>query len=211
MRLVPAERTALCDLFSETGPTAPTVLPGWRAEELLAHLLVRERMPLAAPGILVSPLARVAEAGMRSYARLPWSRQVELLRSGPPPWSPYWPPPVDERANLAEFFVHFEDLARARANWRPRPADERRDEALWSTLRLVARVLYRRSPVGVRVRHATRQHNGEITARRGADPVIVIGPPGELVLHAFGRDQAQVELYGSPADLAALEATPRGI
>jgi uncharacterized protein (TIGR03085 family) len=118
---------------------------------------------------------------------------------------------VDERANLAEFFVHFEDLARARANWRPRPADERRDEALWSTLRLVARVLYRRSPVGVRVRHATRQHNGEITARRGADPVIVIGPPGELVLHAFGRDQAQVELYGSPADLAALEATPRGI
>ena len=211
MRLVPAERAALSDLFAHNGPAAPTVLPGWRAEELLGHLLVRERMPLAAAGILVAPLARVAEVGMRSYTRLPWSRRVELLRSGPPPWSPYWAPPVDERANLAEFFVHFEDLARARENWRPRAPNERRDEALWSTLRLAARVLYRHVPVGVRLRHPTRARGGEITARRGRDPVTVVGPPGELMLHAFGRERTQVELYGGEADLAALEAAPRGI
>ncbi|MBA2322678.1 MAG: maleylpyruvate isomerase N-terminal domain-containing protein [Pseudonocardiales bacterium] len=57
MRLASGERAALCDRFERTGPDAPTVLPGWRAADLLAHLLVRERQPLASPGILIGPLS----------------------------------------------------------------------------------------------------------------------------------------------------------
>ncbi|HEY2207453.1 MAG TPA: TIGR03085 family metal-binding protein [Pseudonocardia sp.] len=211
MRIVPGERAQLADLFERTGPDAPTVLPGWRAKELLAHLLVRERNPAAAPGILVSPLARFTESAMRSYERKPWSRRVQLLRSGPPPWSPYYLPPVDERVNLAEFFVHHEDLSRARPGWEPRPADDDRDEALWSVLRLLGRVLYRHSPVGVLLRHPTRPRNAEINARPGDRRVTVVGPPGELLLHGFGRDLGQVELQGAPADVAALNGAPRGI
>jgi uncharacterized protein (TIGR03085 family) len=211
MRLVPAERAALCDLFEATGPQAPTVLPDWRAEELLAHLLVRERQPLAAPGILLPPLARFTESAMRSYENLPWAQRVRLLRGGAPLWSPYRIGLLDERANLLEFFVHFEDLARAQTGWQVRPSQPERDEALWSALRLGARVMYRHSPVGVRLRHATRERGDEISARRGPGLVTVIGEPGELVLHAFGRELAQVELEGAEPDIEALRSAPRGL
>lgn len=211
MRLVPAQRAALCELFETTGPDAPTVLPGWRAAELLAHLLVRERQPLAAPGILLSPLAPLTERAMRGYDNMPWHRRVELLRAGPPSWSPYRLGAVDEQANLVEFVVHHEDLARAQPGWRPRPSDPDREEALWSRLRLMARVMYRKSPVGVLLRHPTRERGAEIAARAGRGRVTVTGPPGELVLHAFGRDVAQVELDGAPADVEALTRTPRGL
>jgi len=160
MRLVPGERAAICDLFEATGPDAPTVLPGWRAGELLAHLLVRERQPLAAPGILVPALARFAESAMDTYKKVPWPD---------------------------------------------------RDEALWSALRLAARLMYRHSPVGVRLRHATRARGAEINARSGPRQVTVVGTPGELVLHGFGRELAQVDLDGAPADIEALQATSRGI
>jgi uncharacterized protein (TIGR03085 family) len=211
MRLVPAERAALCDLFEATGPQAPTVLPGWRAEDLLAHLLVRERQPLAAPGILVPALAGITGSAMRSYAEMPWVERVWLLRDGPPLWSPYRIAPLDERANLVEFFVHHEDLARAQPDWQPRPGQPERDEALWSALRLGARVVYRHSPVGVRLRHPTRARGAEINARKGPNTVTVTGEPGELMLHAFGREQARVELDGAEVDIKALQAAPRGI
>jgi uncharacterized protein (TIGR03085 family) len=211
VRLVPGERAALSALFEATGPDAPTVLPGWRAEDLLAHLLVRERQPQAAPGILVPALARFTESAMRSYADMPWAERVWLLRDGPPLWSPYRIPAVDERVNLVEFYVHYEDLARAQDGWQPRPSHPERDEALWSALRLGGRVMYRKSPVGVRLRHASRPHAPEITAKRGPNTVTVTGEPGELILHAFGRDQAQVELDGAEADVTALQASPRGI
>jgi hypothetical protein len=41
--------------------------------------------------------------------------------------------------------------------------------------------------------------------------VTVVGTPGELVLHGFGRELAQVDLDGAPADIEALQATSRGI
>jgi uncharacterized protein (TIGR03085 family) len=211
MRLVPAERSALCDLFVDLGPTVPTVLPGWQAEDLLAHLLVRERNPLAAPGILVPALSGLAGSAMRSYDTTPWAKRVELLRSGPPLWSPYRPALVEERANLLEFVVHYEDLARAQDRWRARPSSAERDEALWSALRLAARVLYRRSPVGVILHHLTRERGANITARSGRGRVVVTGTPTELVLHAFGRELAQVEIDGTRENVAALADTPRGI
>jgi uncharacterized protein (TIGR03085 family) len=211
MRLVPAERSALCDLFEETGPTAPTVLPGWRAEELLAHLLVRERQPWSAAGILLSPLARLTESAMDSYAGQTWAERIALLRGGAPLWSPYRLSPLDEKGNLLEFYVHHEDLARAQPGWSPRPAVPERDEAIWSALRLGARVMYRHSPVGVVLRHPTRERGATITAKRGPGPVTVTGQPGELVLHAFGRERCQVELDGADVQVNALQAAPRGI
>src|SRR5215467_11727435 len=52
------ERAALCALFDETGPQAPTLCAGWRTADLAAHLVLRERRPDAAVGILGGPLAR---------------------------------------------------------------------------------------------------------------------------------------------------------
>ena len=119
--------------------------------------------------------------------------------------------PVDERANLMEFVVHHADLARAQPGWRPRPTSPELEEALWSALRLMGRVLYRHSPVGVELRHPTRERSAEINARNGRGRVTVIGQPSELVLHAFGREVGQVELRGAPSDVEALTAAPRGV
>jgi uncharacterized protein (TIGR03085 family) len=211
MRLVPGERAALCDLFEQTRPSAPTILPGWAAEDLLSHLLVRERQPLASPGILISPLGRITDAAMRGYADKPWAARIGLLRSGPPLWSPFRLGAVDERANLVEFVVHHADLARAQPGWRPRPISPALEESLWSALRLMGRVMYRHSPVGVVLRHSTRERSAVINARNGDGLVTVVGQPSELVLHAFGREVGRVELQGAPADVEALTTTPRGV
>src|SRR5439155_20488720 len=51
------ERSALCDLFAEVGPDAPTLCGGWLTRDLAAHLVIRERRPDAAAGIVIKPLA----------------------------------------------------------------------------------------------------------------------------------------------------------
>ena len=51
------EREALCDLLTDLGPEAPTLCAGWRTRDLAAHLVLRERRPDAAPGILLPLLA----------------------------------------------------------------------------------------------------------------------------------------------------------
>jgi hypothetical protein len=41
--------------------------------------------------------------------------------------------------------------------------------------------------------------------------VTLVGDPGELVLHAFGRDATNVEVEGLVTDVEAYEAAPRGL
>jgi hypothetical protein len=38
------ERLELCDLLGELGPSVPTLLEGWTAHDLAAHLVLRERV-----------------------------------------------------------------------------------------------------------------------------------------------------------------------
>jgi hypothetical protein len=47
--------------------------------------------------------------------------------------------------------------------------------------------------------------------KTGRGLVTIEGEPGEILLHAFGRDAARVELRGQPADVAALEGAARGV
>jgi len=73
MSLATAERAAICDTFDELGPDRATLCAGWNTADLLAHLLVRERQPAAAAGIVIGPLAGVTRHAMRSYATTPWA------------------------------------------------------------------------------------------------------------------------------------------
>lgn len=59
MTLARSERSALADLLEQVGPAQPTLCAGWDTEDLLAHLLVRERRPDAAAGMLIIPLAGI--------------------------------------------------------------------------------------------------------------------------------------------------------
>ena len=108
------ERLALCDLFDELGPSVPTLIEGWTAHDLAAHLVLREHDFVAGPClVLPGPFPRFAarrKAGLAQRKDFTWL--VARIRSGPPIgfFRIGW---VRALANLNEFFVHHEDVRRA--------------------------------------------------------------------------------------------------
>ncbi|MER5264758.1 TIGR03085 family metal-binding protein [Actinosynnema sp. NPDC002837] len=200
------ERRLLTELFAEVGPDAPTLCDPWRARDLAAHLVLRERRPDAAAGILVKPLAGHTQRVQDAYAARPWDELVELVRVGPPRFSPY--ALIDELVNSVEYFVHHEDVRRARDDWEPRSPDPVRDAVLWQRLAPTARLMYRKSPVGV----VLRRPDGEaVVAKRGADPVVLTGQVSELLVHVFGRAAARVEYDGSDDAVRLVRALDRSM
>ncbi|RNI18152.1 TIGR03085 family metal-binding protein [Flexivirga caeni] len=207
-----AERIALCDTFLQTGPDAPTLCDGWAARQLAAHLVLRESRPDAAAGMFVPLLVGHLDAVQRTIAARPWEELVGKLRGGPPRLSPFRLPGVDEKANLAEFFIHHEDVLRAgddRPARRELPAGEQ--AALWAVLPQIGKMSLRSVRTGVVADcpgHGRRTLRG---ARDNHGSVVVTGAPGEVLLHIFGRARvADVELDGSDADVAAFRAATIG-
>jgi uncharacterized protein (TIGR03085 family) len=199
------ERVELCNLLDELGPGAPTLLGPWTTHDLAAHLVLREHDPFAAPGlVLPGPWARFAEQRRRSLALGDFAGLTATIRSGPPPgffrigWVRRFP-------NLNEFFVHHEDVRRANGR-RPRATEDAMDEALWGNVRRAAWFLTRRlRGAGLELQWARDPQT--VRTRRGKPTARVTGPPGELLLYLFGRQEAaQVEVDG-PA--AAVEAVRR--
>lgn len=207
MSLATRERAALADELERVGPDRPTLCTGWTTRDLLAHLLLRERRPWQAAGVVVPLLAEVTERGMRRYRELPWTDAVGMFREGPQAWSPLRNERLDAAANAFEFFVHHEDVRRGEPGWEPREPDEERDGELWAGARRMG-MLLRRSPVGVVL---ARPSGERYVVKTGPGVVTVVGEPGELVLFAFGRDAVRVELQGEPGDIEALSRTPRGV
>ena len=115
-----SERHALCNLFLEVGPDAPTLCEGWNTRDLAAHIIVRESRPDAAGGILIKPLAAYGEKVRKGVALRDWKSLVEAIRNGPPRLSPMRLTFLDRLTNTLEFFVHLEDVRRAQPNWEPR-------------------------------------------------------------------------------------------
>lgn len=214
MRYARDERLALCALLDELGPAEPTLCEGWRTVDLAAHLVLRERRPDAAAGVLGGPLAGHTARVQAHFARLPFAQLVDLIRTGPPRFSPLAIPGADERVNAVEFFVHHEDVRRAQPGWEPRALPAGLQDALWSRLPM-ARLTLRRAPVGVElVRDDLAQPAGgsggsggsvRITARARTPVVTVTGAPAELTMWAMGRaGAARVRLDGSTTDVSAL-------
>jgi uncharacterized protein (TIGR03085 family) len=192
------ERLALCALFEKTGPDAPTLCEGWQTSDLAAHLVLRERRPDAAAGILGGPLAGyTARVQAQLKQRMSFAELVQAIRTGPPRLSMMALPGVDERANGVEFFVHHEDVRRAADNWEPREISSGESDMLWQRLRM-AKFLLRRAPVGVELARESTADAGvspdgpayRITAKNATPAVTVIGSPAELTLWASGRTTA---------------------
>lgn len=210
------ERSGLCALLDETGPQAPTLCEGWQTRDLAAHLVIRERRPDAALGVVGGPLAghtrRVQEA-MASKTRYP--RLVQMIREGPPPLSFFGLPGVDRQLNLVEFFVHHEDVRRAAEGWSPRDLSGGLAEALWHRLQRIG-PLFRRVPVGIELARDdlpadSGQRRVRITARAKTPVVTVTGHPAELLLWALGRTSAAlVRLEGGDAEVRRLTESRGG-
>jgi uncharacterized protein (TIGR03085 family) len=206
MGMAADERRAVSDLFGKLGPDVPTLCDGWQAKDLAAHLTLRDRRPDAAAGIQVKALASYTQRVQNSFATRPWPELIELVRTGPPKWSPLRLAALDELANGAEYFVHHEDLRRGQSGWEPRPPDTARDEALWKAVRMVGRFTYRRSPVGVTAR---RTGGEEVAIKKGADTVTITGEPGELLLFIFGRSEVRVTFDGDQQAVATVQGLDR--
>jgi len=194
-----AERAALCDLFAALGPDQPTLCAGWTTRDLAAHLVIRERRPDAAVGILVKPLSGHTEQVRAAAARRPYERLIAELRE-PPFWSMSGFGPMDRAANTLEFFIHHEDVRRAQPDWQPRRLDPGAARALWHGVPGTAKLALRRFPAGVEI---TAPGYGKTRAGVGPVQVRLSGDPGELVLFLSGRQSAaRVELTG-PEELTA--------
>ncbi|MEU5939755.1 TIGR03085 family metal-binding protein [Micromonospora sp. NPDC047548] len=197
-RYARSEREALADLMLELGPDAPTIDEGWTTRDLAAHLVVRERRPDAAGGIVLPPLRGYAERVRRRIAARPWAELVGLVRR-PPLWSPVSNPLTDELANTLEFFIHHEDVRRAGAGWQPRDLPAGQRTRLWKPASLLARTALRRFPADLLVQ---APGHGELSVGRGGERVRLVGSPGELALFLSGRQRvARVQVDG-PAPLA---------
>ncbi|MER5477871.1 TIGR03085 family metal-binding protein [Streptomyces sp. NPDC002734] len=203
------ERLLLADLLETAGPQAPTLCGEWTARDLAAHVVVRERRADAAGGILIKALADRLERVRAEFAAKPYEELIQLIRTGPPRMSPFSLKQVDEASNTVEFYVHTEDVRRAAEGWTPRELDPVFQDALWSRLERMARLLGRRAPVGLVLR---RPDGRTAVANRGAPVVTVTGEPSELLLFAFGRQKvADVVLDGDPDAIAKAHTTPLGI
>ena len=197
-----SERTGLCNLLSELGPEAPTLCEGWLTKDLAAHLFVRERRPLAMPGLVLGgPPARLTEIAMQAALKTyGYAGLVARVRSGPPAIGR----PLDELVNLMEYFVHTEDVRRAAPSWEPRD-NAALDTALWASLRRSARMFSRRIRGAGLELEAPDGERERIVVRTSDPRAVLSGGPQEIVLYLFGRGRvAQASLGGPEAAQAAV-------
>lgn len=206
------ERAALCNTALEAGEHASTLCGRWTVKDLVIHLLVRERDPLGAPGILVPPLERLTDRSARRLANQDFSSLVERVRQGPPKWSPMALPPLDRAINTLEYFVHHEDIRRAGAEWQPRELTEREQKAIWKAITVAGKGLVRPAGVPVEIRWPGIEPARSAVLRKGVKPAVVSGPPAELTMFLFGREQhAGLEFTGDKQSLKALHRGELGL
>lgn len=212
MTFARSERAALCDLFDDRGPAAPTLCEGWLTHDLAAHLWIRETDPIGASGMVAKPLSGLLDRRMAEVKqRWEFTELVDRIRNGPARFSVFALPGVDEGANTTEFFIHHEDVRRAGEEpLPPRELSTEVEDWMWKRLKLMGRGFFRRAQVGVVLERAGTQGQYEpeaIRAVSGATIVTVIGAPSELVLYAAGRTSAaDVRLVGEPDALDLLHS-----
>ncbi|WP_190083140.1 TIGR03085 family metal-binding protein [Streptomyces longisporoflavus] len=199
------ERLLLADLLEAEGPDAPTLCEGWNTRDLAAHVVVRERRADAAGGLLIKQLASRLERVQAEFAAKPYEELIQLIRTGPPRFSPFSLKQIDETSNAVEFYIHTEDVRRARPDWTRRELDPVFSDALWSRLERMARLMGRKAPVGMVLRRPDGQ---TAVAHRGTPVVTVTGEPSELLLYVYGRQEAaDVDLDGEKDAIARLHET----
>lgn len=201
------ERAAFINTLCSVGPEAPTLCGDWTTRDLTAHLVLREYRPDASAGITFGPLAGYTARVQNCIASsADWDELLHKFASGPPIYSPF--KLFDPVANVAELFVHHEDVRRAAPGWEPRDLADEDSAALRRTLAMMARFVMPKSPA--RLTFRTPDGNAVTTVGAGSS-VSITAEPGELLLFAFGRNEIRCEFNGDAAAVAAVEGAKRGI
>jgi uncharacterized protein (TIGR03085 family) len=207
MTVAQQERAALVTTMRGVGPDHPTLCGDWSTRDLAAHLVVRERRIDAAPGIMIPALAGyTARVQEQVAAADDWNVLLDKIASGPPLLSPF--KLLDPVVNVAEMYIHHEDVRRAASGWEPRELDQDAVTALTRQVSLMARMALAKAPARVTLR--TPEGKDLATAGRG-ESVVVTGAPLELLMFSSGRDEARVEFTGAEAAIAAVKAGRKGL
>jgi uncharacterized protein (TIGR03085 family) len=215
-RFARQERQALADELTAVGPDAPTLCTGWTARDLAAHVVLRERNPLASAGIVVKQLSGLNRRRLQRLASREYPKLVEMLRH-PPAWSAVSNPLLDEATNLVEMYIHHEDVRRAQPGWQARTLSPELQAALWERVKRTAKLSLRRFRAPVVVQspdhgRITAGMDGGAADRPGGAEVLVQGAPSELLLFLTGRqDHAVVEVSGPPDTAARLRRARLGL
>lgn len=189
-----------------TGPDAPTLCEGWTTRDLAAHLVVRERRPDAAPGIMIPQLAGYTDRVQRAAAEsTEWDVLLDQIAAGPPVWSPFRL--VDPIANMDEMFIHHEDVRRAQSGWQPRELDKQTQDGLRRALSLMARLTLGKAPARIRL---VTPDGTEVAAFGKGPELVVTGDVGELTMFVAGREQARLT-FSDRQVLEAVRAARRGL
>jgi uncharacterized protein (TIGR03085 family) len=200
------ERAALVETMRSVGPEAPTLCEGWKTRDLAAHLVIREYRLDAAPGILIPFFAGRTDKVQNDVAQhTDWDELVDKVASGPPVYSPL--KLLDPVANVAEMFIHHEDVRRAQPGWEPRVLEPALASMLRRTLPLMARLTLAKVPGRV----ALRVPEGKTVLTAGRGPAVTVtGAPEELLLFSVGR-QARVEFVGDASAVQAVRDASKGL
>ena len=183
-------------VLDELGPDQPTLCEGWTTRDLAAHVVVRDRRPDAAIGMLIPPLRAHGERVRGAQAAKPYEVTLAELRR-PPRFSLGGNPWTENLINSGEFFIHHEDARRGQPDWQPRDLAAADAETLWRQSRFTGRLVLGRLRLPVRVR---AEGFGQFEI--GSGPLTTVtGPPGEVTLFLSGRQGAsRVEVDGPHAE-----------
>ena len=203
-RLILGERMYLAKLLrglTDKQWRAATLCEGWDIEDLVAHIIVRDRGPLLArAGIVMPALHSHHEAAIRAQKQA--SHQILIDKIEHIPW---WGKKLS--FNVIEFFVHNEDILRAKLKRRRDVSDELYT-GLAALLPGIARLALRKFDAKIRVTLVDAVTGELIVARsgRGADSheLTLTAEAPEFVMLFMGRGRvADITVDG---DHAALEA-----
>ena len=111
-----------------------------------------------------------------------WNAILDKVAAGPPLYSPL--KLLDPVANVAEMFIHHEDVRRAQPDWAPRTLDPALSAKLRRTASLMGRMTLAKAPARVRL----QTPDGQTVLTAGQGPAVTVtGAPEELLLFATGR------------------------
>ena len=210
------ERADLVSTLHSVGPDAPTLCAGWKALELVSHLVIRENRIDAMPGIVFSRAAGHTQRVQRQFEeRLGYEGLIQRFADGPPAWSPTRLASVGEAVNLSEHFIHHEDLRRAGEAWEPRGIAPRYQAALWARLRSTARLMLRRAaPIRlIAPGYGETLVTGKAPASSAPTELVTItAPPSELVLFCSGRQShSSVDIAGEEPRVSQVREARLGL
>ena len=207
MTVAQQERAALVTTMRGVGPEQPTLCGDWTTRDLAAHLVIRERRLDAAPGIMVPKFAGYTERVQNQVAaENDWNVLLDQIASGPPLLSPF--KLLDPFVNVAEMFIHHEDVRRAVTGCEPRQLDAATTSSLARQVSLMSRMTMSKTPARVTL----KTPDGTTLTTVGKGPAVTVtGEPGELLMFISGRDQAKLTFNGDDAAVSAVRDGERGL